>query len=104
MPESKKDHTQKEESKEELERDTEAKVTDELPNDSNCSLKNENQTNDLKNKSDHLQREDSKKGISITRALILFGYESWLELEPGKLKFILVIDNHVPIIICIEKI
>ena len=26
----------------------------------------------------------SKKGISITRALVLFGYESWTALEPCK--------------------
>jgi len=28
----------------------------------------------------------SKKGISITRSLVLFGYESWAALEPCKFK------------------
>ena len=27
---------------------------------------------------------ETKKEISVTRALVLFGFESWLALEPGK--------------------
>ena len=37
--------------------------------------KEENETN---------QERRSKRGISITRALVLFGYDSWVALEPGK--------------------
>ena len=29
----------------------------------------------------------SKKGISLTRSLVLFGFESWNELEPGRFIF-----------------
>ena len=29
---------------------------------------------------------DAKKGLSITRSLITFGFESWLAFEPGKFK------------------
>ena len=27
---------------------------------------------------------ETKKEISVTRALVLFGFDSWLALEPGK--------------------
>ena len=30
------------------------------------------------------RRAEAKKGISITRALITFGFENWIALEPGK--------------------
>ena len=29
------------------------------------------------------RRAEAKKGISITRALITFGFENWIALEPG---------------------
>ena len=31
------------------------------------------------------RKEVAKKGISITRALISFGYENWIALEPGSI-------------------
>ena len=37
----------------------------------------------------------SKKGISITRALILFGYESWTALEPGLLTSLYFFLNSI---------
>ena len=32
------------------------------------------------------RKAEAKKGISITRALITFGFESWIALEPGTYK------------------
>ena len=29
------------------------------------------------------RKKEAKKGLSITRALITFGYESWVAFEPG---------------------
>ena len=34
------------------------------------------------------RKEVAKKGISITRALISFGYENWIALEPGSIFYI----------------
>ena len=39
----------------------------------------------------------SKKGISLTRSLVLFGYESWNELEPGKFIFSYFPCNNITI-------
>lgn len=34
------------------------------------------------------RKEVAKKGISITRALISFGYENWIALEPGSIFYV----------------
>ena len=30
------------------------------------------------------KKVDCKKGINLTRALVIFGFEKWIDLEPGK--------------------
>ena len=32
---------------------------------------------------DNVQKADSKKGMSVTRALVLLGFDEWKNLEPG---------------------
>ena len=34
---------------------------------------------------DSVQKADSKKGMSVTRALVLLGFDEWKNLEPGKI-------------------
>ena len=34
-------------------------------------------------------KKQAKNSISITRALIVFGYESWLALEPGEYELVM---------------
>ena len=36
---------------------------------------------------DNVQKADSKKGMSVTRALVLLGFDEWKNLEPGMIKF-----------------
>jgi len=46
----------------------------------------EEETKEEENKEDEAfakRRAEAKKGISITRALITFGFENWIALEPG---------------------
>ena len=40
------------------------------------------------------RKEVAKKGISITRALISFGYENWIALEPGSILFVFLQYCH----------
>ena len=35
---------------------------------------------------DNVQKADSKKGMSVTRALVLLGFDEWKNLEPGSFK------------------
>ena len=46
----------------------------------------------------------SKKGISLTRSLVLFGYESWNELEPGRFIFADVPNNNDTILFKLNQI
>ena len=32
---------------------------------------------------DNVQKADNKKGMSVTRALVLLGFDEWKNLEPG---------------------
>ena len=34
---------------------------------------------------DNVQKADNKKGMSVTRALVLLGFDEWKNLEPGKI-------------------
>ena len=36
---------------------------------------------------DNVQKADHKKGMSVTRALVLLGFDEWKNLEPGMIKF-----------------
>ena len=40
------------------------------------------------------RKEVAKKGISITRALISFGYENWIALEPGSILYVFLQYCH----------
>lgn len=51
----------------------------------NCKAENATEIVEEK-KEDELRakrKAEAKKGISITRALLKFGFHSWIELEPG---------------------
>ena len=46
--------------------------------------------NENENDKEEAVKVVAQKGVSITRALIMFGFESWSALEPGKkFRFIL---------------
>ena len=34
---------------------------------------------------DNVQKADNKKGMSVTRALVLLGFDEWKNLEPGRI-------------------
>ena len=70
----------------ENEEDVENKVGDTTENN---TIK---ETEDNEAKQQAKRRAEAKKGISITRALITFGHESWIAFEPGKYKLLLVSD------------
>ena len=36
---------------------------------------------------DNVQKADSKKGMSVTRALVLLGFDEWKNLEPGMIMY-----------------
>ena len=46
------------------------------------------ETNNAEEEQQENTKERTKKSMSITRALILFGYESWIALEPGTAKIL----------------
>ena len=48
------------------------------------TTENSPRTSEKEENAETVQERKSKRGISITRALVLFGYDSWVALEPGK--------------------
>ena len=51
--------------------------------------------NDIENEANEEDKEEgikvvAQKGVSITRALIMFGFESWSALEPGNWKSFII--------------
>ena len=46
---------------------------------------------------DNVQKADNKKGMSVTRALVLLGFDEWKNLEPGMLICIITLSsmNHL---------
>ena len=44
------------------------------------------ETKDNEDKQQAKRRAKAKKGFSVTRALLIFGHESWITFEPGKYK------------------
>ena len=46
---------------------------------------------------DNFQKADNKKGMSVTRALVLLGFDEWKNLEPGMLICIITLSsmNHL---------
>ena len=68
-----------------------AGLSNEATNETSATLPDENETKDIENKEQDDENKDEIKpevkkvqGISITRSLVLFGYESWVALEPGE--------------------
>ena len=45
---------------------------------------------------DNVQKADNKKGMSVTRALVLLGFDEWKNLEPGMIICIITLTsmNH----------
>ena len=42
-----------------------------------------------------VKKEQPKKGISVTRALVMLGFDDWKDLEPGMYK-IVIDDLEIP--------
>ena len=42
---------------------------------------------------DNVQKADNKKGMSVTRALVLLGFDEWKNLEPGMLICIITLSS-----------
>ena len=79
-----------------------------ISEDSGISVETRNdEANEEKSNIDNIENEANEedkeegikvvaqKGVSITRALIMFGFESWSALEPGNLKSVILIFNYI---------
>ena len=42
-------------------------------------------------------KKEPKKGISVTRALVMLGFDDWKDLEPGQFKyhFVLLLSRNI---------
>ena len=48
---------------------------------------------------DNVQKADSKKGMSVTRALVLLGFDEWKNLEPGMMICLIMLSSLMSFVI-----